>query len=86
MEKQVAVKEYMGTGKIAQIFNVAPRTVAKWIDTGLLSGTRIPGSKHRRVSLSEITRFAKEWDLPMLGVPQQPPQPEVKEEEANEVL
>jgi hypothetical protein len=58
----------MGTGKIAQIFKVAPRTVAKWIDTGILHGTRIPGSKHRRVSFEELVRFAKEYDLPMSGV------------------
>lgn len=63
--KELAPKEYLGTGKIAKIFNVAPRTVAKWIDTDLLHGTRIPGSKHRRVLLDEVIRFAGEHGVPV---------------------
>jgi hypothetical protein len=43
---------------------VAPRTVAKWIDTDILHGKRMPGSKHRRVAMAEVFRFAKEHDLP----------------------
>ena len=60
---KLTVKEYLGTGKIAKLFGVAPRTVAKWIDKELLVGTRIPGSKHRRVALSEVIRFAEKHNM-----------------------
>ncbi len=53
-------KGYLTTGKIAKMFKVAPRTVAKWIDTGMMKGTKIPGGKHRRVEPSEVVRFAEE--------------------------
>lgn len=44
-------------GKVAAIFKVAPRTVAKWIDTGTLRGYRLPGSKDRRVHRAELIRL-----------------------------
>lgn len=84
---KLTVKEYLGTGKIAKLFGVAPRTVAKWIDKELLHGTRIPGSKHRRVALEEVHRFAEEHKIPLVGegdqpefqedvlLPEQPPEP-----------
>src|SRR5688500_1648862 len=42
------VKDVLTTGKVAKICNVAPRTVSKWFDVGVLDGYRIPGSKDRR--------------------------------------
>lgn len=69
---KLTVKEYLGTGKIAKLFGVAPRTVVKWIDKELLHGTRIPGSKHRRVSLDEVHRFADEHNIPLVGEGDQP--------------
>lgn len=35
------------TGQIARMLSVAPRTVSKWFDAGLLRGHRIPGSSYR---------------------------------------
>lgn len=52
------------TGDIAKIFNVAPRTVSKWADSGKLECYKLPGSKHRRVTKASLDKFAKENDLP----------------------
>jgi len=41
-------KDVLTTGQVAQICNVAPRTVTKWFDSGRLKGYRIPGSKDRK--------------------------------------
>jgi len=45
--------------------NVAPRTVSKWFDTGQLRGYRIPGSKDRRIPLSQLVRFMKAHGIPL---------------------
>ena len=73
---KLVIKEYLGTGKIAKLFNVAPRTVAKWIDNDILHGTRIPGSKHRRVAMTEVVRFANEHDMPLTKQDEIPQAPE----------
>ena len=73
------VKQYLGTGKIAKIFNVAPRTVAKWIDNGFMRGTKIPGSKHRRVAASEVFRFASENNMPVFEEEIEAPKQEILE-------
>ena len=72
---KLVLKEYLGTGKIAKLFNVAPRTVAKWIDNDMLRGSRIPGSKHRRVAKDEVVRFAKEYGIEIeeVGKTTEPP-------------
>ena len=53
------------TGQVAKLCNVAPRTVAKWFDSGLLKGYRIPGSKDRRVPAPELVRFMRNHDIPL---------------------
>jgi hypothetical protein len=63
--------EVLTTGDIAKLFHVAPRTVAKWVDAGLLKChympkvTRLQGStpgrgQDRRIPRAEVIRFAKE--------------------------
>ena len=52
------------TGQVARLCNVATRTAAKWFDTGLLKGYRIPGGKDRRVPIAELERFMKEHNIP----------------------
>jgi CheY-like chemotaxis protein len=49
---------------VAQICNVAPRTVSKWFDSGQLKGYRIPGSKDRRIPLNELLAFMRIHDIP----------------------
>ncbi|MHC4664509.1 MAG: response regulator [Planctomycetota bacterium] len=57
-------KNVLTTGDVAKICNVAPRTVSKWFDTGQLKGYRIPGSKDRRIPVSELVRFMKVHNMP----------------------
>ncbi len=57
-------KDVLTTGQVAQICNVAPRTVTKWFDSGQLKGYRIPGSRDRRIPTSELIRFMRAHDIP----------------------
>ena len=62
-------KNVLTTGDVAKICNVAPRTVSKWFDTGQLKGYRIPGSKDRRIPVSELLRFMKTHNMPPPTLP-----------------
>ena len=57
-------KDVLTTGQVAQICNVAPRTVTKWFDAGQLKGYRIPGSRDRRIPTTELIRFMKAHNIP----------------------
>lgn len=57
-------KSVLTTGDVSRICKVAPRTVSKWFDNGHLKGYRIPGSKDRRIPLSELVRFMKANNMP----------------------
>ena len=57
-------KDVLTTGQVAQICNVAPRTVTKWFDSGRLKGYRIPGSRDRRIPTSELIKFMKDHHMP----------------------
>jgi excisionase family DNA binding protein len=61
-------KDILTTGEVAEICNVAPRTVSKWFDSGQLRGYRIPGSKDRRIPLSSLVKFMKAHNIPMNGL------------------
>ena len=61
-------KEVLTTGEVAKICCVAPRTVSKWFDTGRLRGYRIPGSRDRRIPLTQLVRFMKDHDMPLAGL------------------
>jgi len=65
MEKK---KDVLTTGQVAKICNVAPRTVSKWFDSGQLRGYRIPGSKDRRIPLSQLVRFMRVHGIPLNGL------------------
>jgi len=62
-------KNVLTTGDVAKICHVAPRTVSKWFDTGQLKGYRIPGSKDRRIPVSELIRFMKANNMPAPTLP-----------------
>jgi excisionase family DNA binding protein len=62
-------KNVLTTGDVARICNVAPRTVSKWFDNGQLKGYRIPGSKDRRIPVSELVRFMKANNMPQAALP-----------------
>ncbi len=61
-------KNVLTTGDVAKICHVAPRTVSKWFDNGQLKGYRIPGSKDRRIPVSELIRFMKVHNMPTTGL------------------
>lgn len=86
METNKVVKEYLGTGKIAKLFGVAPRTVAKWIDNGIMQGTKIPGSRHRRVAIAEVNRFSVEHNIPFVEAEEEEEADFKNEKEAEPVL
>ena len=53
------------TGMIAEICDVAPRTVAKWFDAGLIKGYCIPGSRDRRIPRENLIKFMHECNMPV---------------------
>lgn len=57
-------KDVFTTGQVAQICNVAPRTVTKWFDSGQLKGYRIPGSRDRRIPMHDLIRFMQSHNIP----------------------
>ena len=61
-------KNVLTTGDVAKICHVAPRTVSKWFDNGQLKGYRIPGSKDRRIPVTELLRFMKVHNMPTAGI------------------
>jgi len=61
-------KEVLTTGEVAKVCNVAPRTVSKWFDSGQLKGYRIPGSKDRRIPVSQLVAFMKAHNIPLDGL------------------
>jgi excisionase family DNA binding protein len=71
-------KDVLTTGDVARICNVASRTVSKWFDSGQLKGYRIPGSKDRRIPMSNLLQFMKEHQIPMDGLMSGNPRYEVK--------
>ena len=66
--KMAKGKNVLTTGDVAKICHVAPRTVSKWFDNGQLKGYRIPGSKDRRIPVSELIRFMKVHNMPTTGL------------------
>lgn len=61
----VPLKRTYTSGEVALICNVAPRTVCKWCDAGLLIGYRLPGSKDRRFPRECVVAFLKSNGLPI---------------------
>jgi excisionase family DNA binding protein len=61
-------KEVLTTGEVARICKVAPRTVTKWFDSGQLRGYKIPGSKDRRIPVTQLVRFMRQNNMPLDGM------------------
>jgi hypothetical protein len=59
------MKQVFTTGQVAKICKVAPRTVAKWFDTGRLKGYRIPGHPDRRILRADLISFLNEHGMPL---------------------
>ncbi|HHT9125223.1 MAG TPA: response regulator [Candidatus Brocadiia bacterium] len=57
--------DVLTSGEVARICNVSSPTVIKWIDSGMLKGFRIPGSKARRVARKDLLAFMVEHGMPL---------------------
>lgn len=53
------------TGQVAKCLRVAPRTVSKWIDKGVLEGYRLPESQDRRIPRECLIRFMIKNNFPL---------------------
>lgn len=60
-------RQIFTTGQIAKLAHVAPRTVTKWFEKGLLKGWKIPGSEDRRISRDSYIAFCHEFNIPLIG-------------------
>ncbi len=56
---------YLTTTQVAKICEVAPRTVAKWFDSGQLKGYRIPGGRLRRIPEKVLFQFMVKNSIPL---------------------
>ena len=61
--KIIKLKYVLTTGQVSRICHVAPRTVCRWFDRGQLRGYRIPGSRDRRIPVTELARFMKAHNM-----------------------
>jgi two-component system, OmpR family, response regulator RpaA len=67
----LARADVLTTGQAAAVCGVAPRTVSKWLDAGVLAGYKIPtcggggrrGQAGRRVARGELARFLTEHGM-----------------------
>lgn len=62
----VTVKPTISTGQFAKLCGVAPRTVTKWIDKGVVKGSyTLPESSDRRIPLTNAVQFMRDRCLPI---------------------
>ena len=52
------------TATAARACRVCPRTIAKWFDTGLIGGYRLPGGD-RRIPAAELRKFMETHGMPL---------------------
>jgi hypothetical protein len=61
--------DVLSVGAVARAARVAPRTVAKWFDAGLIAGFRLPdvggSGGDRRVERAELVRFLTARGMPL---------------------
>ena len=60
------------TGDVAKVCGVAPRTVAKWCNSGVLPNYRLPLSRDRRIRPADLVEFANKYGLPTRGITAKP--------------
>lgn len=66
--RKIRSNEPLTTGQVAELCCVAPRTVTKWIDNGVLKGFRIPMSRDRRVNVRDLLEFMREYELDLTEI------------------
>jgi hypothetical protein len=56
----------LGTGEIGRLCGVCRRTVADWIDGGMMKGYRIPGKRRDRMAkAADVLAFIIEHEMPV---------------------
>ena len=60
--------DQLTTGQVAKLCHVTARTVAKWMEKGLLKGYMLPLSGHRRIPKANLVAFMKAHGMPMEGL------------------
>jgi len=58
-------KHVYTTGEVAKLLGVNINTIIKWFDEGTISGFRLPNSKERRITLSNLRTFMVNNGIPM---------------------
>lgn len=51
-------------GEVAQMFDVHPNTIRKWVEKNILRPVKLPGSQYNRFTAEEIDRLRREMGLP----------------------
>jgi two-component system response regulator RpaA len=59
-QPEAPARTMFSTGMVATICRVAPRTVAKWCDSGQLQCFLVPGSKFRRCPRDAFFKFLRQ--------------------------
>jgi phage terminase Nu1 subunit (DNA packaging protein) len=53
--------------QVAEICKVVPRTIKKWLDSGLLIGCCCPNSQERHIPCEHLIKFLREHGMPVPG-------------------
>jgi excisionase family DNA binding protein len=59
------MKDLFTTGEVAEICKVSQQTIIRCFDAGKLQGSRVPGSKFRRIPRQNLIKFMKENSIPL---------------------
>lgn len=54
----------LSTHQVAQLLQMDPSTISKWIDKGHITGFATPGG-HRRVRVAELKEFLTSFKMPI---------------------
>jgi excisionase family DNA binding protein len=57
------IERHLSTGEVSKLCGVCVATVCKWIDSGMLIGHRMPGSKFRRVTRRHLRQFLEKHQV-----------------------
>jgi len=51
-------------GQVAEMFDVHPNTISKWVREDILCTIKLPGSNYKRFTPQELNRLRQEMGLP----------------------
>ncbi len=62
------MKEYYTTGEVARICSIAPRTVQKYCEQGLLEMKKSPVTGYRRILRDSLLGFMRKYNIPVTSL------------------